>query len=128
MSIGATDNGLLCRKPHLCKRSSHESKISGQTESGFLEAQAYLNEVTTKWIADFENPTPIILLAHSHGTVWATLLAMNNLDVTFDYFIYLDGICWQLRLDSSRCKQHLGDLGDYYHLDSRQLPPLSYYH
>lgn len=74
---------------------SHESNISKQTEQGFLEAQAYLDEVRTNWIADFENPTKVILLAHSHGTVWATLLAMNNLDVTFDYFIYLDGICWQ---------------------------------
>jgi hypothetical protein len=74
---------------------SHESLLSKQTENGYLEAQAYLNEVKTNWIADFENPTHVILLAHSHGTLWATLLAINNLDVTFDYFIYLDGICWQ---------------------------------
>jgi hypothetical protein len=73
----------------------HYSNTSKETENGFLEAQAYLNDVKANWIADFENPTKVILLAHSHGTVWATLLAMNNLGVTFDYFIYLDGICWQ---------------------------------
>ncbi len=75
--------------------SSHYSAISEQEELGYLDAQIYLTEVKENWIADYINPTKIILLAHSHGTVWATLLAMNNLDVTFDYFIYLDAICWQ---------------------------------
>ncbi|MGL4611959.1 MAG: hypothetical protein ACRCYY_20165 [Trueperaceae bacterium] len=74
---------------------AHESSISKETEHGLLEAQAYLDDIKANWIENVENPTKVILLAHSHGTVWATLLAINNLDVTFDYFIYLDGICWQ---------------------------------
>ncbi len=74
---------------------AHSSAISRRMEPGYLEAQAYLDFVREKWIAGVANPTRVVLLAHSHGTVWASLLALNNLEVTFDYFLSLDAVCWQ---------------------------------
>ena len=75
--------------------TAHYSLISEELEPGYLQAQAYLDEVKRDWISGYSDPTRVVLLAHSHGTVWASLLALNNLDVTFDAFISLDAICWQ---------------------------------
>ncbi len=72
---------------------AHISGISRQQENGYLEAEGYLRRVYDYWIKGFENPTRMVLLAHSHGTVWASLLAWNHPEVRFDYFIYLDAIC-----------------------------------
>ncbi len=74
--------------------TAHVSGHTGKIEPGYLQAQAYLDHVKRDWIEGVSNPTHVVLLGHSHGTVWATLLAMNNLDVTFDTLISLDGICW----------------------------------
>ena len=75
--------------------TSHYSKTSDVVEPGYLQAQAYLDDVKRAWIDGVDDPTRVVLLGHSHGTVWATLLAMNNIDVTFDAFVSLDAICWQ---------------------------------
>lgn len=75
--------------------TAHYSLISNELEPGYLQAQAYLDEVKREGIVGFTDPTRVVLVAHSHGTVWASLLALNNLDVTFDSFIALDAICWQ---------------------------------
>ncbi len=74
--------------------TSHYSSISDEIEAGYLQAQAYLDDVKAEWIDGYDDPTRVVVLGHSHGTVWASLLAMNNLDVTFDAFISLDAICW----------------------------------
>lgn len=74
--------------------TAHFSEISNEVEPGYLQAQAYLNEVKREYIDGYVNPARVVLVGHSHGTVWASLLAMNNLDVTFDAFISLDAICW----------------------------------
>lgn len=71
----------------------HTTKLSKEPQKGYLEAQNYLTSVVQNWVADYANPTRIIILAHSHGTVWASLLAWNNPKVKFDYFIYLDAVC-----------------------------------
>lgn len=75
--------------------TSHRSAISGKIEAGYLQAQAYLDHVKRDWIDGVENPTRVVIVAHSHGTVWASLLTMNNLDVTFDTMVSIDAICWQ---------------------------------
>ena len=64
-------------------------------DDGYWQAQQRLNQIKRDWIADFDNPTRLVLVGHSNGTVWASLLAMENPDVTFDYGIYLDGVCNQ---------------------------------
>lgn len=74
--------------------TSHYSSISKRIEPGYLQVQAYLDEVKANWIDGIANPTRVVLVGHSHGTVWASLLAINNLDVTFDAFVALDAICW----------------------------------
>jgi hypothetical protein len=75
--------------------TAHYSGVSEEMEHGYLQAQAYLDEVKRELIQGVANPTRVVLVGHSHGTVWASLLALNNLDVTFDAFISLDAICWQ---------------------------------
>lgn len=75
--------------------TAHYSAISEELEPGYLQAQAYLDQVKRDWIVGRNDPTRVVLVGHSHGTVWASLLAMNNLDVTFDTFVSLDAICWQ---------------------------------
>lgn len=75
--------------------TAHYSAISEEVEPGYLQAQAYLDEVKRELITGAVDPARVVLVGHSHGTVWASLLAMNNLDVTFDAFISLDAICWQ---------------------------------
>ncbi len=75
--------------------TAHYSLISEELEPGYLQAQAYLDQVKRELIQGVANPARVVLVGHSHGTVWASLLALNNLDVTFDAFISLDAICWQ---------------------------------
>lgn len=74
--------------------TAHYSSISGRMEPGYLQAQAYLDEVKRELIDGYVDPARVVLVGHSHGTVWASLLAMNNIDVTFDAFVSLDAICW----------------------------------
>ena len=61
--------------------------------AGYWEAQRQLDWVYTNWVAGFDNPTRLILVGHSHGAVWSSLLAMENPHVTFDVGVYLDGVC-----------------------------------
>ncbi len=75
--------------------TAHYSGISQEMEHGYLQAQAYLDDVKRDLIFGVSDPTRVVLVGHSHGTVWASLLALNNLDVTFDAFVALDAICWQ---------------------------------
>ena len=58
---------------------------------GFLELIDEMDWVATSWVADFDNPTRIIVMAHSHGTVWAhtALMVVDYLPVEF--LIDLDG-------------------------------------
>ncbi|MEM6428699.1 MAG: PKD domain-containing protein [Deinococcota bacterium] len=60
---------------------------------GYLEAEAYLENVYNDWIDGFDNPTRVITVGHSHGTVWMNLLLFNQPDISVDYAISLDGIC-----------------------------------
>lgn len=60
---------------------------------GYAEAEDLLEWIEENWIADFEDPTRIVIAAHSHGTLWASLLAMENPDLSIDYMVYIDGVC-----------------------------------
>lgn len=85
LTVGYADVSAFVRE--------HYSYVSGTHEPGYADAAAALERIQREWIADFDNPTRLVLLAHSHGTVWASLLAWNHPNIAFDYFIYLDGIC-----------------------------------
>lgn len=82
--------------------------------AGYYEAQQLLNEVRDTWVTGFDNPTRLVLLAHSHGKVWASLLAMENPQLTFDYFLYLDGVCNSWERDNLNYNRYRNIIKDFY--------------
>ncbi len=58
---------------------------------GFLQMLADLQDIRDLWIGEFQNPTGIVLLGHSHGVVWTHTLATLRSDVPIDFLIDLDG-------------------------------------
>ena len=83
---------------------------------GYLQAQANLSTIQQTMIANFDNPTRLVLIAHSHGTQFASLLAMDNPHIIFDYSIYLDGVClmWERdHLDSGAFLNRYGTEANY---------------
>ena len=58
---------------------------------GFLQMLADLEDIRDRWIGDYQDPTGIILLGHSHGVVWTHTLATLRSDIPIDYLIDLDG-------------------------------------
>ena len=63
---------------------------------GFLSLVADLEYVKAEWISNFDNPTRVIIVAHSHGDVWAHIAA-NLVDIPIDFLIDFDGesTCWE---------------------------------
>lgn len=59
---------------------------------GYLALVQDLEWVEQNWIADFDNPTRIVLLGHSHGVVWAHSAAIA-VEVPIEVLIDLDGVC-----------------------------------
>lgn len=98
---------------------THYSAVTGLYEPGYADADTYLQHVEQDWIANFSNPTQVVLLAHSHGTDWASLLAWNHPEVHFAYFIYLDAICFLWPADNM-INQPL--VQDYYHQRGQNMP------
>jgi hypothetical protein len=66
---------------------------------GYLSAQDAIDWVTTNWIEESQDPTRLVLVAHSHGNQFMSLLAMDNPALTFDWGIYLDSVCYQWETD-----------------------------
>jgi hypothetical protein len=60
---------------------------------GYLSADALLEFVRDEWIRDFKDPTRVVLVAHSHGNQFMSLLAWDHPEVEFAYGIYLDAVC-----------------------------------
>ena len=60
---------------------------------GFLALLADLEWVEENWIADFDNPTRVVIAAHSHGVVWAHSAAAAMDHVPIEVLIDLDGVC-----------------------------------
>ena len=75
--------------------------MDGEVEDyGFLQAMVELPWVRDNWIADFDNPTRIIVLAHSHGTVWAHSALFLVPDLPVDILVDLDGVSLGWESDS----------------------------
>jgi len=67
--------------------------MDGDVEDyGFLQAMLEMPAIRDQWIADFDNPTRVIVLAHSHGTVWAHAALFLLPDLPVDILIDLDGV------------------------------------
>lgn len=54
---------------------------------GYQTADALLEFVRDEWIRDFNNPTQVVLVAHSHGNQFMNLLAWDHPEVQFTYAI-----------------------------------------
>lgn len=60
---------------------------------GFLHFVEDLRWVDENWIQGRESPTRLIVLAHSHGVVWAHIALHLYPDIPVDVLIDLDGDC-----------------------------------
>jgi len=60
---------------------------------GFRQLIVLLQDIYDEWIAGFENPTRIVIVAHGHGAVWAHMAASVLSHVPIEYLITLDGTC-----------------------------------
>lgn len=58
---------------------------------GFLQLVVDLEFIRDNWIAAYDNPTRIVVLAHSHGVLWAHLAMHLVTDAPVDALIDLDG-------------------------------------
>jgi len=65
--------------------------------NGFLFLLDHIDWVVANWIADFDNPTRVVVLAHSHGGVWAHSALMLRPDLPVDVLVDLDtnALCWE---------------------------------
>ena len=88
---------------------------------GYQAAEYALEAIRDLWIRDYENPTRVVLVAHSHGNQFMSLLAMNHPEVTFDYAVYLDAVCF--RWDADHVKS--GRFGSVYGSQANWPKPLN---
>ena len=58
---------------------------------GFLELVGDLEFIRDNWIADYDNPTRILVVAHSHGAVWAHTALHVVDDAPIDVLVTIDG-------------------------------------
>lgn len=59
--------------------------------AGFLDLVATLEYIEEEWVADYDNPTRVIVAAHSHGTVWAHTALFLQPELPVDLLVDLDG-------------------------------------
>jgi hypothetical protein len=59
---------------------------------GFLTLLRELAEIRDRWIAGNPNPPRVIVVAHSHGNVWASLAMHLLWDVPIDVWVSLDAV------------------------------------
>ncbi|MHC4548092.1 MAG: hypothetical protein ACYTEZ_04880 [Planctomycetota bacterium] len=67
--------------------------IDDPDQRGFLQLLELMQSVHDSWIAGFDNPTRVVIVAHSHGAVWAHMAVSLMRHVPVDYLITLDGVC-----------------------------------
>jgi len=93
---------------------THYSYLSEQEEPGYVDAEAFLVEAHRRYVARRSDPARILLLGHSHGAVWASLLAWSHPEIPITYLVSLDGVCTGWAGDhAGYLKQYFEDAGDY---------------
>ncbi len=60
----------------------------------FVNLLDLLDWIYLNWIADYEDPTRIVLVAHSHGATWAHIAVSIRQHIPIAYLVTLDGICF----------------------------------
>lgn len=93
----------------------HHSYLSKREEPGYVEAEAFLQDAYRRFVADRDHPARIVLVGHSHGAVWASLLAWSHPEVPIAYLISLDSVCTGWAADhAAYIRQHYdGDIARY---------------
>jgi hypothetical protein len=67
---------------------------------GFLQALSDMVWVQENWVANYDNPSRSVVLAHSHGTVWAHAALVLYPEMDVDILIDLDGVSTGWRTDT----------------------------
>lgn len=93
---------------------AHYSYLSEQEELGYVDAEAFLVESHRRYVAGRSDPARILLLGHSHGAVWASLLAWSHPEIPITYLVSLDGVCTGWAGDrAGYLRQYFEDVGGY---------------
>jgi len=88
---------------------------------GFVEALAELDRAYEEWVLGFDNPTRLVLVAHSHGTNWSHVLAAVRPEIPVDIQVSLDGICFFFECEhESAIADFLAEDPDAFALDFSQ--------
>jgi pimeloyl-ACP methyl ester carboxylesterase len=105
--------------------AQHHSYLSGRDEPGYVEAEAFLLEMYHRFIRDSDQPARVVLVGHSHGAVWASLLAWNHPEVPVAYLISLDSVCTGWTADhAAYIQQHYSSNSERYPWPLREHPDL----
>ena len=64
---------------------------------GFLDLVDTLSFIEQEWVGQFDNPTRVIVVAHSHGVVWSHLALFLTQELPVDLLVDLDGesLSWE---------------------------------
>lgn len=93
----------------------HYSYLSRREEPGYLEAEAFLLEAYARFIKGRGDPARVVLVGHSHGAVWASLLAWSHPEVPIDYLVSLDAVCTGWAADhAAYIRQHYREEAERY--------------
>ena len=121
--LGDSLNGLHKNADWKIEKSCYADALydvgDRRDSQGFMSALEEWNTVYENYVKGYQNPTRIVVIGHSHGTVWArNLLMMSWLsdDVAYmdvDYLIDLDGVAlgWE---------EPFGAVGDHHHDEVRE--------
>jgi hypothetical protein len=106
-----TSRGLSVEHlPFIAALENYDDDDDGEFDDrfGYLQLVADLEWIQQNWIDGAADPTRIVILAHSHGTVWAHIACSVLPQVSVEVLISLDGVCLQWADD------HAASIGAYY--------------
>lgn len=82
------------RLDYIAALYNYDDDTDGQDDRfGLLQLVTDLEWVFNNWIDGVNDPTRIVIVAHSHGCVWAHIACSVVPHVPIDYLISLDGNC-----------------------------------
>lgn len=115
------EQGLTVAVGHFADRlSSPDLDLDGQPDNteqfGFAELLATMQQVFDEWMDGFDNPTKLILVAHSHGATWAHIATSVMNHVPVSCLITLDGICFAWECE------HAAEVTDWVASNALQFP------
>ncbi|GGL17488.1 hypothetical protein GCM10010844_40390 [Deinococcus radiotolerans] len=85
------------------------------THRGYLSLVSDLQTIVRRDMQGVRNPSRLIVVGHSHGTVWSHLLTALSPALPIEIQVDLDGVCayWQTDNEGDFRQAGLGDLLDF---------------